>query len=56
MKTFFEYFLDEIQRKVDEGKIDEEKARGWIEETKVRIEKAAKIDPHHPALQMPVGH
>ena len=56
MKTYFEYFLDEIQKKLGMGEIDEERAKEWIEEFKTKISEAAKIDPHHPAVQMPMGH
>lgn len=55
MKTFFEFFLDEVERKLERREIDEEKAKMWIEEIKTKISEAAKVDPHHPAVQMPVG-
>lgn len=56
MKTFFEFVLDEVARKLEREEINEETAKKWIEEIREKISEAAKTDPHHPAIQMPVGH
>lgn len=56
MKTFFEFFLKEIARKLKAGEIDEEKAARWIAEVKAKLEAYAKENPAAPIAQMPVTH
>ncbi len=56
MKTFFERFLDEIERKRQEGEIDEEKAQRWIAEIQTQLQKYAQKHPSAPLAKMPVLH
>ena len=55
-KTFFEYFLDEIQRKQDAGEIEEEAAQRWITQMKTQLQEYAASAPHEPIVRMPVTH
>jgi hypothetical protein len=54
MKTFFERFLDEVERKLDAGEIDQEKAQRWIAEIQAQLEEHAQRHPHAPIVRMPV--
>jgi cytochrome c-type biogenesis protein CcmH/NrfG len=56
MKTFFERFLDEVERKLDAGEIDEEKAQRWIAEIHTQLQEHAERHPQAPIAQMPVKH
>jgi hypothetical protein len=56
MKTFYEYFLDEVQRRQDIGDIDPEKARRWVTEIKTQLQEYAEQQPAAPIVQMPVRH
>lgn len=56
MKTFYEYFLDEIQRRQDTGEIDSEKARCWVAEIQIKLQEYAEHQPAAPIVQMPVYH
>jgi hypothetical protein len=56
MKTFYEYFLDEVTRKLDAGEIDAEKAQRWISEIQQQLQAHAQHSPHAPIVQMPVRH
>jgi hypothetical protein len=56
MKTFYEHFLDEIQRRQDIGEIDSEKARRWVTEIKTQLQEYAEHQPAAPIVQMPVQH
>ncbi|GEM_PF-5852468 len=54
--TFFEHFLDEIQRKLDAGEVDAEKAQRWAAEIRQKLEKYAEANSDAPIVQMPVVH
>ncbi len=56
MKTFFERFLDEIERKREAGEIDEEKAERWIAEIQSQLQKYAEKHPSAPIAKMPILH
>ncbi|MGE0825929.1 MAG: hypothetical protein AB7G75_12325 [Candidatus Binatia bacterium] len=56
MKTFFEYFLDEVQRKLEAGEIEEETARRWVVQIKTQLQEYAESVPHEPLVRMPVTH
>lgn len=56
MKTFFEYFLDEVQRCQEAGEIDAEKAQRWIAEVQNQLQKYAQHIPTARIVQMPVKH
>jgi hypothetical protein len=56
MKTFFEYFLDEIARKQEAGEIDADKARRWVAEIQGQLQAYAQDNPTAPIVQMPVRH
>ena len=56
MRTFYEYFLDEIQRRQDAGEIDSEKARRWVAEIQTQLQEYAEYQPAAPIVQMPVQH
>ena len=56
MKTFYEYFLDEVQRRQDTGEIDSEKARRWVAEIQTQLKEHAEHHPAAPIVQMPVRH
>jgi hypothetical protein len=56
MKTFFEHFLDEIQRRQEAGEIDAEKARRWIIEIQNQLQQYAQYAPTARIVQMPVKH
>lgn len=49
MTTFYEHFLNEIQRKLDAGEIDMDKAKKWITD----IKETLSLHPGHPLAQMP---
>ena len=53
MKTFFERFLDEVTRKLEEGDIDEEKAQRWITELEAQLQHYAQRNPQAPIVRMP---
>jgi hypothetical protein len=54
MKTFFEYFLDEVVRKQEAGEIDAEKAQRWVAELQGQLKAYAQDNPSAPVVQMPV--
>jgi len=56
MKTFFERFLDEVERKREAGEIDEEKAQRWIAEIQSQLQEYAEQHPSAPIVKMPVRH
>ena len=56
MKTFFEYFLDEVVRKQEAGEIDGEKAQRWVAELQGQLQAYAQDNPMAPIAQMPVRH
>ncbi len=56
MKTFFEYFLDEVVRKQEAGEIDAEKAQRWVAELQGQLQAYAQDNPMAPIAQMPVRH
>lgn len=56
MKTFYEYFLDEVQRRHEAGEIDTEKARRWLAEITTQLQEYAEHHPTAPIVQMPVRH
>ena len=56
MKTFYEYFLDEVQRRQDTEEIDSEKARRWVAEIQTKLQEYAEYRPAAPIVQMPVQH
>ncbi len=56
MKTFFERFLDEIQRKLDAGEVDEERSQEMVGALQERLKKYAEQNPTAPIVQMPVTH
>jgi len=56
MKTFYDHFLDEIQRRQDAGEIDSEKARRWAVEIQTQLQEYAEYYPAAPIAQMPVRH
>jgi len=56
MKTFFEYFLDEVLRKQAAGEIEEATAQRWIAEIKSQLQEYAQSAPSHPLVQMPALH
>lgn len=56
MKTFYEYFLDEIQRRQEAGEVDPEKARRWVAEVQTQLREYAEHHPTAPIVQMPVRH
>ena len=56
MKTFFEYFLDEVVRKQETGEIDAEKAQRWVAELQGQLQAYAQDNPTAPITQMPVRH
>jgi hypothetical protein len=56
MKTFFEYFLDEITRKQEAGELDADKAQWWLAEIQGQLHAYAQDHPAAPIVQMPVRH
>jgi hypothetical protein len=56
MKTFFEYFLDEILRKQEAGAIEAAKAQRWIAELRSQLQEYAQSVPDAPIVQMPTLH
>ena len=56
MKTFFEYFLDEVLRKQEAGEIEEATAQQWIAELRSQLQEYAQSVPGAPIVQMPVLH
>ena len=54
MKTFYERFLDEIERKREAGEIDEDKAQRWIAEVQSQLQEYAKKHPQAPIAKMPI--
>ena len=56
MKTFFEYFLEEVERRQEAGQLDAEKAQRWIAELQDQLAAHAKEHPTEPIVQMPVRH
>ena len=56
MKTYFEYFLDEVARKQDAGEVDAEKAQRWVAEIQGHLQAYAQDDPTAPLVQMPIRH
>ena len=56
MKTFFEYFLDEVLRKQEAGEIEEATAQRWIADIKNQLQEYAQSVPGAPIVQMPVFH
>jgi len=56
MKTFFEHFLDEIQRRQEAGEIDAAKAQRWIAEIQDQLQQYAQYAPASQIVQMPVRH
>jgi len=56
MKSFYEYFLDEVTRRLDAGEIDSEKAQRWIAEIQERLQEYAHCNPTAPIAKMPVRH
>ena len=56
MKTFFERFLDEVERKQEAGEIDAEKAQRWITEIQAKLQEYAQRHPSAPIVQMPRRH
>lgn len=56
MKTFFEYFLDEVLRKQDAGEIEEATAQRWLAEIRSQFQEYAQAVPGSPIVQMPVLH
>jgi len=56
MKTFFEYFLDEVARKQETGEIDTDKAQRWMMEIQRHLHAYAQDNPMDPIVQMPVRH
>jgi hypothetical protein len=56
MKTFFEYFLDEVLRKQEAGEIEEATAQRWIAEMKHQLQEYAQSVPGAPIVQMPALH
>lgn len=56
MKTFYEYFLDELQRRKEAGEIDAEKAYRWVVELQTQLQEYAECHPAAPIAQMPVRH
>ena len=56
MKTFFEYFLDELQRKQEAGEIEAATAQRWIAELKSQLQEHAQSVPGAPIVQMPTLH
>ena len=56
MKTFFERFLDEVERKQAAGEIDEEKAQRWITEIQAQLQEYGDQYPDAPIARMPVRH
>jgi hypothetical protein len=56
MKTFFEYFLDEVARQQEVGEIGLEKAQRWISEIRNLLQEYAQHEPTAPIVRMPVGH
>ena len=56
MKTFFEYFLDEILRKQEAGEIEAATAQRWIVELRSQLQEYAQSVPDAPIVQMPALH
>lgn len=56
MKTFFERFLDEVERKLEAGEIDADKAQHWVAEIQIQLQEYAQRNPHAPIVLMPVRH
>jgi len=56
MKTFFEYFLDEVTRRQEAGEIDTDKAQRWVAEIQGQLQAYAQDSPTAPIVQMPVRH
>lgn len=56
MKTFYEFFLDEIARLQKEGEIDDEKVMRWATEVRGKLEAYSKDYPEAPIVQMPQTH
>lgn len=56
MKTFFERFLDEVERKKEAGEIDQDKAQRWIAEIQTQLRDYAEEHPAAPIVKMPVQH
>jgi hypothetical protein len=56
MKTFFEYFLDEVLHKQEVGEIEEATAQRWVAEIKNQLQEYAHSVPGTPIVQMPILH
>ena len=50
MKTFFEYFLDEMVRKQEAGEIDADKAQRWVAELQGQLQAYAQDNPTAPTV------
>lgn len=56
MKTFFEYFLEEVARKQEVGELDADQAKRWVAEIQDHLQAYAQDDPTAPLAQMPIRH
>jgi len=56
MKTFFEYFFDEVVRRQEAGEIDADKAQRWVAEIQGQLQAYGHYEPAAPIVQMPVRH
>ena len=56
MKTFFEHFLEEVQRRLEAGEIDHDKAQRWIADIRAQLQDYSQYAPNAPIVQMPVRH
>jgi hypothetical protein len=54
MKTFFEYFLEEVAREQEAGELDAEKAQRWVAELQGHLQAYAQADPSAPLVRMPI--
>ncbi len=56
MKTFFEYFLDQILRKQKAGEIEAATTQRWIAELRSQLQEYAQSVPDALIVQMPALH
>lgn len=54
MKTFFDYFLEEVARKQDAGEVEVEEAQRWVAEMQDHWQASAQADPTTPLVQLPI--
>jgi hypothetical protein len=54
MKTFFDYFLEEVARKQEAGELEAEKAQRWVAEMQSHLHASSQAVPTAPLVQLPL--